>query len=649
MSINSSEATLRAFLRGAAGAEPAELVGAPLRLSLGRVRERIDAAESQLVDLVTASHSDIDTTLALGEQVACELVALRAGLSAVPHNELQRRVHSAIASRGRIHDELASARSVRDTLQSLAEMHGALSRFDAALEQSDLCEGSEALHGMTSQLDELRSSGRVAVEGRLLELLAKKTDGSRAKLSDAASSAWHAVVRITCAGGEGVGGAAELRLVGTGAGGSVDPSIVTALRRTHGLDASLNQLAADICTKLLPSLALSAGARLRLSREEAPPPAWDGPRAASGTCWVLQVVRVEESSSSAADALVVAPRHEAPASADGSVSAHRLVAHVERACEGLAELARALRGFFLGREGGVASGEEASGGGEDDGAGLVRFVGGALWEGLRTTLLDGVLFPALEAEMERGLAQMRVAEVEAEAGLAAEGVGAGSAAPCVVALAGGVDAVDAAALARRRRASGADAAAAMARGVREAAAAVRRLESTLVAAGVSRHDVPSLADSAAAAQRLVATRLADQLLGDARRALLATAAGSQLVGESPLISSANGVSQTDELVESLQLQRCRASERAVQLLALCRRALDAAVLSDEAGAAVLVRRARELIELFVAVAPTRVPQPMVSFVVTCLRISRRSLHTLSSAFFFPFCTSFAIYNSHHKS
>lgn len=67
----------------------------------------------------------------------------------------------------------------------------------------------------------------------------------------------------------------------------------------------------------------------------------------------------------------------------------------------------------------------------------------------------------------------------------------------------------------------------------------------------------------------------------------------------------------DELVESLQLGRCRVSSRVLILERLCVRALQCAVLSGSDGARVLVRRAREIVELFLAVAPAKMPMPMV--------------------------------------
>jgi len=237
--------TLRAFLRRAIEEEePSRLTGAPLHSSLDSVRRRIEATETRLIDLVASSHADVNATLALGEHVAHEIGALRAGMDAVSHDELQHRVHGVVVSRGRMRDELASARRVRDTLQLLCDMHDAVSRFDAALARGDICEGSNALHSMTSQLSALRASASLATSPRLLDMLQKKTISAQAELSASASAAWDGVARVETA--EKVGGACsspaagagcELILVGSGVDGAVDPSIVLALRRTQRLSA----------------------------------------------------------------------------------------------------------------------------------------------------------------------------------------------------------------------------------------------------------------------------------------------------------------------------------------------------------------------------------------------------------------------------
>ncbi|EOD21016.1 Centromere/kinetochore protein zw10 [Emiliania huxleyi CCMP1516] len=98
----------------------------------------------------------------------------------------------------------------------------------------------------------------------------------------------------------------------------------------------------------------------------------------------------------------------------------------------------------------------------------------------------------------------------------------------------------------------------------------------------------------------------NRLLAEARVALLSPPSRSREIGadadEGGEAARGGGTDQDDELAEALRLPRGRVSE-------LCRCCLAAAALVRGRGARLLVRRAREVLELFVALAPTRVSSP----------------------------------------
>ena len=355
-----------------------------------------------------------------------------------------------------------------------------------------------------------------------------------------------------------------------------------------------------------------------------------------------------------------------------SLVSGELVQHAERVCTGLTEMALVLQKFFAGAAAGTSgiacrgAGEvcsDANGSsatevvnantsvkveGEDEH--LLLRLGGLLWHDFERLLIDDVLLPILEERMRLALDSIHEAELELETaqgvreelGLSAcdvsrvpsSNVGVELQRPLV-------------ALSKRSLSSGTGLAAAITREVTKAADAVATLEENLKKCGMVSHSAPTydqcevaegampahllLSDAAAHAQYTLALRLAEALLHEARVALLPNAAGtSQWVG----VEQPPGGSEREELVDALQLTRCRVSMRALRLVQLCASALETAILSGEAGAEVLVGRARAIIELFLAVAPTRMPMPMVRSTVT-LQLDRGARSRQIALWFLP--------------
>ncbi|EOD19727.1 hypothetical protein EMIHUDRAFT_255605, partial [Emiliania huxleyi CCMP1516] len=231
--VTQASEALLSFLRDTLGSAPEQLfAGAPLRSHLDQVRGRIETAEAEMVEVVSALRPEMETTFALGESVAERLRQLRGGLESVGHEALQQRLQGISARRGRLREEIASAQSVSAVLQALSRMHVSLEGFDAALEAGRLGDASVALRSASASFGGLCCLG--VADKALLGLLRERTGAARESLAAAAAAAWEE------AGGGGEGGGGEgggreggsLRLLGCGVGGRVAPSILRALHET---------------------------------------------------------------------------------------------------------------------------------------------------------------------------------------------------------------------------------------------------------------------------------------------------------------------------------------------------------------------------------------------------------------------------------
>ena len=578
------------FLERALGGEVDVHDDAALHASLSSVDASISTAISEVAGVVEKERESVLGVLGYADELRTELETLRAGVHDLPHEALRTRLEGSVLCLPEMRNKLAASRSAHSDLRSLAWVHARLVDFEAAMGREDLGAAAAHVGGVRARLTELEASRPRLQGSKVLSQLLGRCSQHEASLRSRAVAAW-AASALGPRGFAGPGGrpptekrasapdvappAAVCLVSGTADGASL-AGLLSALGSLGLLRGCMEELGDAVLSRLLrPALERRAG-RLQVQTRHA---------------------------FSRLIALVPLP---AGAEAAG---APRLRVRTSELCEALSTTLGALHRFLAqARPDALDEMREAWAEAGSEPVAPLDLLGPRFFDELGRLARDSALLPSLDAEM-RARSDPRSAAPEA----------------------GAADAADAGAVAREISISNSvshemsEAAAAM-------SAAVRRLcDETRTKLGSSA--LAPLALACAELQAHAATKRADRLIDEARSLVCAPPSDSLFVGPSVFPAAqadasaepndaaddataaaaaahdadadadADAVSAPLAPSASLTFPRCRVSRRAVELVALLEGAMSYACACGAAGAAAIYRRARDAVDLFVALSP----------------------------------------------
>ena len=572
-------AALSAFLKSALGHDAPEDISdsAALRTSLSRVGRSIATAEAEAIRIVEAEREAIAQALGCAEELRTHIEALKAGVSSVDCNSLRERLDATVFKAPVLRDRLTASRASLGLLRSLANIHQCLSKFESSMRANDLRGAAEHVaHLRGEHVAHLREHSLMR-DTTLLESICSKAESCEEQLCLSLRDAWAKAA---------LGFAREDDAV------SEDSLVLDSMAgRQHQLISALNAAGLlDECIQKLGGVAIT-----RLLRP------------------VLHRPHIEIVASLSQDGAVTTLRVHSRSAAGESTKPLALEQKAKQACDGIEVMLRALHGFLSEASAPTAASNSADGD-QAKGCTLPRCglhsLGREFWSELRQVVIDDCLLRTLVDEMdekttsatlEPGTRRLKFLAAKAESLIRHMEDSLRDVTNAKASTDGPHSATNAAIGGSLTPLSSLVAAASEL----EVRAAAFRCDVVLSEARAilfeSRVDSVELPHAESPLDLLGALKLADDPPHDAH-------AGDQRVGRP---SGSSQDSSTDVTLSVLSFPKCRVSGRSVRLLRLLQLTLEQACSCSALGAGLLYSRARDLVDLFLSLAPTHSAEVLV--------------------------------------